>query len=90
VAVLSDDIQRAASEILRLIFCRWIQENDFKYLDKHFGINQITSYGVVRYEELADHVEDRLVRSRTAVLSGVSPFLRYWIPFFFSSWIMNG
>ena len=22
---------------------RWVQENDFKYLDKHFGINQITS-----------------------------------------------
>ena len=47
VAVLTDDTQRAASEIVRLMFCRWVQENDFKYLDKHFGINQITSYGVV-------------------------------------------
>ena len=26
------------------MFSRWIQENVFKYLDKHFGINQITSY----------------------------------------------
>jgi hypothetical protein len=51
VAVLTDDTQREASEIRRLIFCRWVQENDFKYLDKHFGINQITSYGVVGYEE---------------------------------------
>jgi hypothetical protein len=42
VAVLTDDTQRTASEILRLMFCRWVQENDFKYLDKHFGINQIT------------------------------------------------
>jgi hypothetical protein len=28
--------QRAASEILRLMFSRWVQENDFKYPDKHF------------------------------------------------------
>ena len=63
VAVLTDDIQRAASEIVRLMFCRWVQENDFKYLDKHFGINQITSYGVVGYEELREEVEDRQVRS---------------------------
>ena len=63
VAVLTDDIQRLASEILRLIFCRWVQENDFKYLDKHFGINQITSYGVVGYEQLHEQVEDRQVRS---------------------------
>ena len=63
VAVLTDDTQRAASEILRLMFCRWVQENDFKYLDKHFGINQITSYGVVGYEELREQVEDRQVRS---------------------------
>jgi len=27
---------------VHLIFNRWIQENDFKYLDKHFGINQLT------------------------------------------------
>lgn len=63
VAVLTDDTQRAASEIVRLMFCRWVQENDFKYLDKHFGINQITSYGVLDYEELREQVEDRQVRS---------------------------
>jgi hypothetical protein len=63
VSVLTDDLKRAAVEILRLIFCRWVQENDFKYLDKHFGINQITSYGVIGYEELRAHVEDRQVRS---------------------------
>ena len=45
------------------MFCRWVQENDFKYLDKHFGINQITSYGVLDYEELREQVEDRQVRS---------------------------
>ena len=48
------------------MFNRWLQENDFKYLDKHFGINQITSYGVTGYEELRQQVEDRQVRSAEA------------------------
>lgn len=66
VSVLTDDLTRAAVEILRLMFCRWVQENDFKYLDKHFGINQITSYGVIGYEELRAQVQDRQVRSAEA------------------------
>lgn len=66
VSVLTDDRKRGAVEILRLIFCRWVQENDFKYLDKHFGINQITSYGVIGYEELRGQVQDRQVRSAEA------------------------
>jgi len=66
VSVLTDDLKAAAVKILRLIFCRWVQENDFKYLDKHFGINQITSYGAIRYEELRAQVEDRQVRSAQA------------------------
>ena len=47
VAILTDDRARAAAEIIRLIFNRWIQENDFKYLDQHYGINQLTSYRVI-------------------------------------------
>ena len=66
VSILSDDTKRAATEIIRLMFCRWVQENDFKYLDKHFGINQITSYGATGYEELREQVEDRQVRSAEA------------------------
>ena len=66
VAVLTDDFKRAAREILRLIFCRWVQENDFKYLDKHFGINQITSYRTVEYAKLAGQVEDRQIQSGQA------------------------
>ena len=63
VAILTDDAQAAALGIIRFMFNRWLQENDFKYLDKHFGINQITSYGVTGYEELRQQVEDRQVRS---------------------------
>ena len=63
VSVLIDDLSRPAVEILRLMFNRWIQENDFKYLDKHFGINQITSYRAIPYEQLREQVQDRQVRS---------------------------
>jgi hypothetical protein len=63
VSILTDDTQRAATQIVQLMFCRWIQENDFKYLDKHFGINQITSYGATGYEQLREQVQDRQVRS---------------------------
>jgi hypothetical protein len=63
VSILTDDQEAAAVAIIRLMFNRWVQENDFKYLDKHFGINQITSYGVSGYEELRQEVEDRQVRS---------------------------
>ncbi len=63
VAILTDDLQRAAIEIIKLMFQRWLQENDFKYLDKHFGINQITSYRSIDYEKLKAQVEDREVKS---------------------------
>jgi len=63
VAILTDDLKRAAIEIIKFMFQRWLQENDFKYLDKHFGINQITSYRSIEYEKLKGQVEDREVKS---------------------------
>jgi len=66
VSILTDDPALAAIRVIGLMFGRWVQENDFKYLDKHFGINQITSYGVTGYEELRQQVEDRQVRSAEA------------------------
>ena len=63
VSILTDDHKAAVVEVVRFMFNRWVQENDFKYLDKHFGINQITSYGVTGYDELRQEVEDRQVRS---------------------------
>jgi len=61
IAVLTDDPERPAKEIVRLIFNRWIQENDFKYIDKHMGIKQITSYKSIDYGELRDTLADRQV-----------------------------
>jgi hypothetical protein len=63
VAILTDDLKRAAPQIIELMFGRWLQENDFKYLDKHFGLNQITSYRSIEYEKLKGQVEDRQVKS---------------------------
>jgi len=66
VSVLTDDPKRPAMEALKLIFNRWVQENDFKYEDKHFGINQITSYRTVPYEKLKGQLQDRQVKSGQA------------------------
>ena len=61
VAILTDDLTRPAVDLVRLMFGRWVQENDFKYLDQHFGINQITSYGVIDYAQLKGQLTDRQV-----------------------------
>jgi len=63
LGILSDDRERPAEELIRLMFRRWLQENDFKYLDKHFGMNQITSYASVSYKDLKDQVEDKQMKS---------------------------
>ncbi len=63
VGILTDDRQRPAPQILYLMFNRWTQENDFKYLDEHWGINQITSYASVAYERLKDQVEQKQIKS---------------------------
>ena len=63
VGILTDDRQRPAPQIVHLIFNRWIQENDFKYLDEHFGINEITSYALVAYERLKAQLEEKQIKS---------------------------
>jgi hypothetical protein len=62
VGVLTDDQERAGHEIVALIFRRWLQENDFKYLDEHFGINEITSYSSVPYENIVEQVNDKQMK----------------------------
>jgi hypothetical protein len=67
LSVLTDDAQRPVFAIVRLMFNRWIQENDFKYLNKHFGINQLTSYRSTPYEQLRDQLTDRQVPNHAYV-----------------------
>ena len=63
VSILAHDKERDAREIISLMFRRWLQENDFKYLNLHFGINEITSYRAESYKRLAKAVEDRQMKS---------------------------
>lgn len=44
VSILCSSPDLTAEEAVWLMFQRWLQENNFKYLDKHFGLNQLTSY----------------------------------------------
>jgi chromosome segregation ATPase len=46
-------------DVVWFIFNRWVQENDFKYLDVHFGINQLDSRSSLDFEEVKDHYQDR-------------------------------
>jgi hypothetical protein len=66
VSILTDDHTRPAAELVRLMFGRWVQENDFKYSDLHFGFKQITSYGVISYAQLKPQLSDRQVQSGAA------------------------
>lgn len=67
LAILTDDFTRPAEPIVRLMFNRWVQENDFKYLHAHFGLNQLTSYQSLPYATLRAELTDRLVPSHAYV-----------------------
>jgi len=62
VSILTNDIERCAVKVIELMFNRWLQENDFKYLDKHFGINELTSYVSFSYKELAKIIDDKQIK----------------------------
>jgi hypothetical protein len=63
VSILTNDPNRCAKELITLMFNRWLQENDFKYLDTHFGINEITAYGSISYKELSETIEDKQIKN---------------------------
>jgi len=63
LAILTDDTGRSVESVVRLMFNRWVQENHFKYLDKHFGINQLTSYRSTPYEHLHEAITKRCTKS---------------------------
>ncbi len=59
VSILSSDHSLSPERIVRLMFNRWVQENDFKYGDRHFGWMQITTYATESYGEITDQLRDR-------------------------------
>ncbi|MCK5210234.1 MAG: hypothetical protein KAQ79_19495 [Cyclobacteriaceae bacterium] len=60
LSIVTDDKDRDAKEIISLMLSRWVQENDFKYMIKHFGLNQITTYAFTDYRALRDKIEDKI------------------------------
>jgi hypothetical protein len=60
VSIITDDKERPIREVVELMLSRWVQENDFKYLIKHFGLNQLTSYAFTDYLALKDKIEDKI------------------------------
>ena len=63
--ILNNECAIDAETIIRLMFNKWIQENDFKFLAEFFGIDQITSYRFIPYSRLEDKLHDRLIESKT-------------------------
>jgi hypothetical protein len=63
VAVLCNHPEMQMERIVTLLFNRWIQENSFQYLDRHFGLLQITSYASENYKDIEQTLVDRWVDS---------------------------
>ena len=63
VSVLCSDPNVSMERAVWLMFNRWLQENDFKYLDRHFGLNQLTSYASKAVAEEAGQLRDMPVDS---------------------------
>lgn len=64
VAIVSNESLMSAEQIIRLMLNRWLQENDFTYLTRHFGIDELGGRSFDSYAEIADELEDRQVESR--------------------------
>ena len=63
VSILTDHWEGSAESIIWSMSKRWTQENDFKYLSTHFGIDEITSYASESYADIRDQLEDRSIQS---------------------------
>ncbi len=59
LAILCSNPNMPAEEVVTLIFNRWIQENDFGYLDRHCGLCEITSYATESYAKIETTLRDR-------------------------------
>ena len=62
-SVLCTHASMTLERAVRLIFNRWIQENDLCMLDTHYGIMELTSRRSERYADIADQLPDQMVDS---------------------------
>jgi len=63
VSIITSHPDMDIQDVVWAIFRRWLQENDFKYLDVHFGFNQLSSRDSCSFREHAKEFEDRPIDS---------------------------
>jgi hypothetical protein len=63
MSTLCSNPEMPAAMAVGLIFNRWLQENDFKTLDQHFGLMEMTSRDFETYAAVASMLADRQVES---------------------------
>jgi hypothetical protein len=44
-AILTTDLRRALEAVAAAMFARWCQENFFRYMSEHYGLNRLIEYG---------------------------------------------
>ncbi len=64
VAIVTNHPTMPAEKVIRLMLSRFLQENDFSYLNRHVGINELTARKFDRYQAIAHELQDRDVDSR--------------------------
>lgn len=62
IPILTNCAELPAAKAVHLLRLRWRQENSFKYLSTHYGIEQIIQYGATR--AIDDRLVDNPVRKR--------------------------
>lgn len=68
VSVLINGDVITTEEAVTAIFSRWIQEGDFLYEVRHFGLNQITSYDFENYGSLEENLLEKAVESNEYIV----------------------
>jgi hypothetical protein len=56
-SILTSEREADAVLVIRKLLKRFVQENDFKKLKGQFGLDEITGYGKLKYNELKDKVD---------------------------------
>ncbi|MDP7269276.1 MAG: hypothetical protein QF408_14015 [Pirellulales bacterium] len=64
VSILTSDPARERRRVIGAMFNRWLQENDFGYMNRHVGINELTSRSHETYASISESLDDRHVLSR--------------------------
>lgn len=63
VAIVTNQPEFSAEKVIKLMLGRWLQETDFTYLTRHFGIGELGGRLFDKYADIAPTLEDRPMRS---------------------------